>query len=227
MENTKTLFFVPGLGCDQRIFKHLIPLLKQPDLEVQHLEFIEPLNSNEPIVSYAQRVKESLSDPDTPCVIIGMSLGGMISVELAKILNCQQLILLSTIKHNSELPWYFKPLRVLPIYKLVPNWFTRKIVPRLAKLLGLFINREDSSAYYQMLNDRTDAHLKWARGAAINWNNQEYPKNCIHIHGTKDHIFKHKKVNPDYSIRGGTHNMVMNKPQELADIINNKMGWEE
>ncbi|MCP4440444.1 MAG: alpha/beta hydrolase [Aureispira sp.] len=224
MKSIKSLFFVPGLGCDRRIFEDLEPLLNHPNLDVQHLEFIEPIHSNERIPEYAQRLKESLPSPEEPCMIIGLSLGGMISVELSRLVNCQQLILISTMKHNSEAPWFFKPLRVVPIYKLVPSWFTRQMVPRLARTMGVS-NREDSLRYHAMLKDRTATHLRWARGAAVRWNNEEWPTDYVHIHGTKDHIFKHKKVKPDFTIEGGTHNMVMDRAEEIAAIINSKMGW--
>jgi hypothetical protein len=44
------------------------------------------------------------------------------------------------------------------------------------------------------------------------------------VHGTADRVLPHSKVVAcDYTIKGGTHFMIINKGEEISEIINKEL----
>jgi pimeloyl-ACP methyl ester carboxylesterase len=215
------IYLIPGLGTDIRIFSKLIPLLNNR-AEVECLEYREPVSRKESIPEYAQRLVNDIPPQEKPPILIGMSMGGAIATEMAKLVPHRQLVLISTYKHKSEVPLLFKVARWLPLYIFVPAWYVRIVVPFFARILGI-CNKEDSLGLKEMLKDRTSSHFAWARRAIIKWENEDYPEKYVHINGSKDHIFKKSKKQTTHTIQGGTHNMVMDKAEEIAEIINREV----
>ncbi|CAA6799394.1 MAG: Unknown protein [uncultured Aureispira sp.] len=211
------VYLIPGLGNDVRIFSNLIPLLLEQD--VCCLEHLEPLSVKESIESYAQRLVDGIPDLEEPPVLIGMSLGGTIATEMAKRMPYRKLILISSFKHQTEVPLLFKIGRKIPLYRFVPTWYIRLIVPLFAWLLGI-CTKEESKLLKLMLYARTASHFAWGREAVVHWDNMDYPAEFIHINGTKDHIFKRSEKQATHLIKGGTHNMVLDRAEEIAEIIN-------
>jgi pimeloyl-ACP methyl ester carboxylesterase len=211
------VYLIPGLGNDVRIFSRLIPLLHEQDITC--LEHLEPLNVKESIESYAQRLVDSIPELEEPPVLIGMSLGGTIATEMAKRMPHKKLILISTFKHHTEVPLLFRMGRKIPLYRLVPAWYIRLVIPMLAWMLRI-CTREESKLLKLMLCARSAAHFSWGREAIVHWNNMDYPAEFIHINGTKDHIFKRSEKQVTHLIKGGTHNMVLDRAEEIAEIIN-------
>lgn len=211
------VYLIPGLGNDVRIFSRLIPLLLEQD--VCCLEYLEPLSVRESIESYAQRLVDSISDVEEPPVLIGMSMGGAVATEMAKRMPFKELVLISSFKHQAEVPLLFKIARVFPLYRLIPAWYVRLMLPLFAWIFGI-CTKEDSQLLRLMLKDRSAAHFSWGREAIVHWDNKDYPSQYIHINGTKDHIFKRSEKQATHLIKGGTHNMVLDRAEEIAVIIN-------
>jgi len=215
------IYLIPGLGTDIRIFSKLIPLLNNRG-DIECLEYREPISRKESIPEYAERLVNDIPPQEKPPIFIGMSMGGTIATEMAKLVPHGQLVLISTYKHQSEVPLLFKIARLLPLYIFVPAWYIRIVVPFFARILGI-CNREDSLELKEMLKDRDPSHFSWGRRAIVNWNNEDYPENYIHINGSKDHIFKKSRKQTTHTIEGGTHNMVMDRAGEIAEIINREV----
>lgn len=215
------IYLIPGLGNDVRIFSRLIPLLSSKNIIC--LEHLEPLSVHESIEAYAQRLVDDLPELEEPPVLIGMSLGGTIATEMAKRMPYRKLVLISSFKHRTEVPFLFKIARILPLYRLFPAWYIRLILPFLAWMLRI-CTKEDSQLIKAMLNARSSAHFSWGRAAIVHWENEVHPSNFIHINGTKDHIFKKANEQATHLITGGTHNMVLDRSEEIAAIINQAIG---
>ncbi|SDF62642.1 Thioesterase domain-containing protein [Pedobacter terrae] len=81
-------YFISGLGADQRIFSRLKLSEK---ISIIHVEWINP-NKNETLEVYAERLSRII-DTSKPFALVGVSFGGMIAVELAKLLKPLQLLL--------------------------------------------------------------------------------------------------------------------------------------
>jgi esterase/lipase len=212
------IYCVPGLANDKRMFDNLSPLLISQD--IHFLEHLEPAHATESMSEYARRLSMSIDNHDEDSVIIGMSLGGIISVELSKILPMKKVFLISTIKHPNEFPWQIKMLKNLPLNKVkFPAWLIRKSVKPMTWLLGV-TDSKGRSHLQSMIDDACERHIAWAQYAAANWDNRLIPNHYVHIHGTKDEIFPASSVRASHFIEGGNHYMIMDRAQELAHIIN-------
>ncbi|RYU92309.1 alpha/beta hydrolase [Mucilaginibacter terrigena] len=214
----RKVYFISGLGADSRIFKYIL----LPDgYEKIPTHIIVP-NKKDTLSNYAEKIvlQYNISNCD---IVWGDSLGGMIAVEIAKQVRLDMVLLTSTIKTDSEAPWYFKIFRKLPVYELTPA--------KLITKLGAFVKpimrglaSEDAETIKSMLKNSTPEFLKWGAQAALNWRNDKIPDNCYHIIGDKDLVFPYKNIkNPTAVIKGGTHIMVFDKAAEinslLADIL--------
>lgn len=213
------IYLIPGLGTDKRIFSNLIPLLNAKEEDIECLEYREPLSLKESIPDYAKRLVAELPPQEEPPILIGMSLGGTIATEMSKLMPHKQLVIISSYKHQSEVPFLFKIARLLPLHIFVPAWYIRRTVPFFARILRI-CNKEDSLLLKKMLYDRSPRHFAWGRRAIVKWNNDHYPERFVHINGDKDHIFRKAQRQSTHTILGGTHNMVVDRAREVADIIN-------
>src|ERR1700761_2424746 len=108
-------YLIPGLGADSRIYNNIVI----DGYELIKLDWIEP-DSTDTLKSYAQKlILQYNIEPLS--AIVGNSLGGMIAIEIAKIIPAKKVILISSIKTAAEAPVYFSFFRALPVYKLIPG----------------------------------------------------------------------------------------------------------
>jgi pimeloyl-ACP methyl ester carboxylesterase len=133
-------YCIPGLGTDHRIFQKLIPQL--PFEEVEFLDYEEALTvAGEGIEGYAERLANKLRSNENldkkKRVIIGLSLGGFVAVELAKKIPYQKLILISSIKHKDERPWILNLGKKLPLYNWMPAWLSRLLPAWASRITGV------------------------------------------------------------------------------------------
>lgn len=214
------IYCIPGLGTDRRIFDKLAPLLSIQD--IHFLEHLPPLHLKETLVEYARRLSRTIENHPIDSVVIGMSLGGMIAVELSKLLPFRKVFLISTIKHHTEHPWYFSALQKLPIQNLASHRLIRAFTRPVTWLLRV-TDRTGRTHLQNMVNDRDDDHFKWGHNAAIHWRNTDFPEDCIHIHGSKDELFPMRSTRPHHTIKHGNHYMIMDRADEIASIINDEL----
>ncbi|HEY8781422.1 MAG TPA: alpha/beta hydrolase [Mucilaginibacter sp.] len=206
------IFLIPGLGADSRIFKNLY----LDELEVIYTNSIEP-GKTDTLETYAQKliyqyhiVKQS--------IIIGSSLGGMIAVEIAKIIPLKKVILISSIKTINEAPWYFSLFRVLPVYKVIPGKLFASMDFLVEPIFGKMAKAE-KKLFMDMLKKTSPVFLKWAMGAVLKWDNKIVPPNVYHITGDKDLVFNYKRIKDAIIVKGGTHMMVFDKANEINKIL--------
>jgi pimeloyl-ACP methyl ester carboxylesterase len=207
----ETVYFISGLGADERAFSFMDLSFCNPVF----IKWIKP-GFNETIAAYAARLKEQI--PGDHAVIVGLSFGGMISVELAKQFAVKKIILLASAKTGEEIPPYLRVMRWLPFHKLASPAFLRAGNHFAYRLMGIH-KRADKIVFTRMLKEADDDFLKWAIDRIINWRNRVIPRDTIHIHGDKDIMLPKMFVKADYTIRGGEHLMVMNKPKEIEEIL--------
>ena len=97
------VYFISGLGADWRMFQ----FLKLPDHIAQYqVKWLEPLSFDEPLENYAKRLVPQIDDP-TP-ILVGFSFGGLVAIELAKIIKPLRTIVISSLATRYALPWYYK-----------------------------------------------------------------------------------------------------------------------
>ncbi|MET3980007.1 pimeloyl-ACP methyl ester carboxylesterase [Mucilaginibacter sp. UYP25] len=212
------VYLIAGLGADSRLFKNI----KLPaGYEAIFVDWFVP-KLNDTLTTYSQSIINQYHIGDK-AIVIGVSLGGMISVEIAKQVKLDKVVLISSIKTDSEAPWYFSFFRNLPVYKAIPG----KLMTHLGFLIrGMFgkMSSDDLALFKSMLRNSSPVFIKWAMRAVLYWRNDMEVSNLYHIIGDKDLVFPHQNIkNPTAVIVGGTHIMVFDRADEintlLADIL--------
>ena len=207
----KELYIFSGLGADERIFMRL----DFSNFKTTFIKWIKPIQ-NEPIEEYATRLLAQISSKRP--ILVGVSFGGIMAVEVAKLINPENLILISSVKTKYEIPFYFRfagflnlqkvlPLKLLKSSNFITYWFfgvSSKFEKQLLK---------------QILVDTDSTFLTWAIGQLIHWKNQNVPKKFIHIHGTSDRILPLKFVDFDKKVKNGGHLMTISKSIEMNKYL--------
>lgn len=205
------IYIISGLGADKRMFQYF----SFEGYEVVHLDWISPLE-NENLQHYAFRISENINNENA--ILIGLSFGGMLAIEISKIKKFKKIFLLSSAKTKHEIPFYLRLLGKLNVLKIIPVSFLRKV-----NFLTYFVFGAKTDAEKVLLKDiikNTEVtFLKWALHEIINWKNENYPENVIHIQGNRDLILPHYFVKYNYLVEGGTHFMTLNQSKKIEKLI--------
>jgi pimeloyl-ACP methyl ester carboxylesterase len=215
---SRTIYCISGLGTDERIFAKLQPV-------GYNLKYIPQLlpDSQETISNYAARLAEFIKEDNA--ILLGVSFGGMLGIEISKIKPIQKLIIISGIKSSNELPRWMKMVGILKLNRVLPvrsYKFTERIDNNR---LGITTDEEKELA--RALRQAADkGHMEWGVNEIFNWRNTWIPQNVTHIHGDKDRIFPLSRVKADFIIEGATHLLVYNRADEVNKCICKILGIE-
>jgi pimeloyl-ACP methyl ester carboxylesterase len=211
----ETIYCISGLGADEKIFSNL----HFKGYTLKHLPWLRP-HKNEKIESYAGRMASSI-EHSSP-ILLGVSFGGMIGIEIARQMELKKLILVSSIKSSAELPRWMKLAGRLKLNKILPNrslTFTERIDNR-----RLGVSNEDEKQMARAYRKSADSvYIDWAIHQIINWNNDWQPPHIAHLHGDSDKIFPVKKITGARIIKGGTHMMIYNRSKEISQYISEEL----
>ena len=212
----KKLYLIPGQGADGRLFKNL----QLEDYDTTILEFIRP-EKKEDMASYARRMASRI-DTSKPFFLLGVSLGGMVAVEISKFLQPEKTIIISSIKGKREIPGRYKIFRKLPLHRLLGGRFY-KWGTRIAQPMFEPLEAENKELFHAMVKAKDPKFMKRAIRCIVEWENEVIPENILHIHGTDDHTLPYKSVNADITIDGGTHMMVLRRGEEISGILKDNL----
>lgn len=208
------LYFVPGLAASPKIFEYIT--LPEALFELHFLAWKIPLSIEESIESYAKRMCEEIRHPNP--VLIGVSFGGIMVQEMSKHITCKKVILISSIKNNTELPKRFKIVQATKIYKLFPAKFFANIEDYTAYFLGDYLKKR-AKLYELYLSVRNPMYLHWAIYHVLHWQQTESLNNIAHIHGIDDPVFPIKNIKNCIEIKDGTHAMILMKAKQISKHI--------
>jgi pimeloyl-ACP methyl ester carboxylesterase len=168
----------------------------------------------ESLKDYASRLFKATKLPDD-YNLLGVSFGGMIAAEFAKIKQPRNLFLVSTVSNSSEMPLQFRFGKLIPLHKITPTFLLKSANFITYYLFGVK-TQEDKQLLSQILKDTDPDFLRWAMNAMLHWNNTV--KQGIKIHGSKDRMLPAKgKI--DYLVDQGGHFMIVNKADEIQAIV--------
>lgn len=208
-----TVYFISGQAADETLFENLV---LPSHINVQYIHWIKPLK-NESLINYCKRLSQQI-DASNDFVLVGVSLGGIVSIELNKIIQPKQTIIISSIATKKELRPLLKIVRLLKIHKIVPGGFYKWYSPILNWYFGTETERE-KELLRRYTSSATKNYMKWAVNEILNWQNETRPENLFHIHGAKDRIFPYRCSHANVLIKDGTHLMVHNRADEISRIL--------
>lgn len=211
----KVVYCISGLGTDEKIFSNL----QCEGYELRHIPWLRP-HKNETIEAYAMRMAKHIHHQSP--ILLGVSFGGMIGIEIARHLPVKKLILVSSIKSKTELPRWMKMAGKLKLNMLLPlrNFnFTEKIDNR-----RLGVSNEEERLMANAYRKSADSvYVEWAIHQVLNWSNDWEPAHIARIHGDKDKIFPIRKITNAHIIEGGTHMMIYNRAAEISKYIKEEL----
>lgn len=206
-------YFIPGLGTDERLFQ----FQKRDGLEFEVLNWIPPVG-RESIEEYAKRFSEFIAEKPGHFNLLGVSLGGMIAVEISKYKEPANLILVSSVKNEQEMPGWIKAFRYFPLQKLIPGYWYKNIGVWFIKRFGN-LALPGSKHFLRMLQDAHPEFISWALQRVIYWKNQHCPDHPVHIHGKKDNIFPIGRIEKPIVIENAGHTLIMANATALNQYL--------
>lgn len=213
------IYLMPGMAANPSIFEYF----KLPEEEYT----LHPLTWKIPDITdsleeYAKKMLLEIKEENP--VLIGVSFGGVVVQEMAKYIPYKKLIIISSVKSKAELPRRMRFSRALGLYNLAPVSLVRNIDTLANYAIGDKLKHK--VALYQKYLSITDpVYLTWALEQMVCWDQTNYLKDLIHIHGTADPVFPYKYIDKCIPVKGGTHAMVISKckwfNKNLPKIIEN------
>ncbi|RDI09816.1 alpha/beta fold hydrolase [Flavobacterium sp. AG291] len=208
------VYFMPGLAASPKIFENI--KLPEDKFEMFYLEWCLPEN-NESIVDYAARIVKNIKHENP--VLIGVSFGGVLVQEMAKLIKTRKVIIISSVKCNTEFPRRMKFAKMTRAYRFFPTGLMVK-VDWLGKVaVGNNMISKRLNLYEKFLSVRDKKYLDWAFKTIINWDRCEPDTSVVHIHGDADEVFPPKYVKDYIPVKGGTHIMIINKYKWLNENL--------
>jgi pimeloyl-ACP methyl ester carboxylesterase len=198
-----------GLGADKRVFD----FLDLHGFKLIHIEWIKPLE-DEKIESYARRLL--LQIKTSRPTMIGVSFGGIIAIEMAKYIEMNKLILISSVKTRADIPFRYRLAGNLWMNKLIPAALYRKANFVAYWLFGVK-KKKEKELLKAIMDDADNDFVDWATRKIVTWKNEKQVPNVVTIHGTADRIFPFKQA--DYTVKKGGHLMVVSKADEVGRIL--------
>ncbi len=208
--------FIPGLGADERLFK----LLNLSGCNCHYLQWKKPTNEIG-IKEYLPLLIDQLPAFDSPPILVGVSLGGIMAMEWREIYPVQKTILISSVKNRDEVPGYFSLFEKFRIYKALPPTLLKKGNILVKPFISDTSNKEAMKIFNAMIHDADDDFIKWGLNVVMKWKKKKSEtSDLIQIHGNADHIFPLRYIlKPDYVIEDGRHDMVLSKADEVSNIL--------
>lgn len=208
------VYFMPGMAASSSIFERI--QLPTSTFEIHLLEWLIP-EKEETIEHYAQRISKDITHENV--ILVGVSFGGILVQEMKQFVKPKKVIIISSVKSNTELPRGMKIAKTTKAYKLIPTKLIENI-DNLAKFtFGSSILKQKLKLYEKFLSVRDKVYLDWAIEQIINWKRIKIDPEVIHIHGDKDEVFPIKHIKNAIIVKGGTHVMILTKYRWLSDNL--------
>ncbi|MEO5991502.1 MAG: alpha/beta hydrolase [Ferruginibacter sp.] len=207
------VYFISGLGADKRVFKNIH---LNNNFQPEYLDWIQP-NKSETLKEYSLRLALKINFAE-PFALVGLSMGGMVAVEIAKQYKVKKLILLSSVPTSNELPLLYKLSSRFKFHKMLPTILFKSA--SVLKWVFITDTNENKKLMRQIIIDSDTYFVKWALNAIVSWKNDEVPEKLFHIHGDDDFLLPLKNTSATHVVKGGSNMMVLNQAQKISFIIN-------
>jgi pimeloyl-ACP methyl ester carboxylesterase len=206
------IYFIPGIGADYRLFLHL----RLPEgYEPAYIHWIPPIKK-ERLSDYAYRLTQQI-DTTEPFVLAGLSLGGIMAVEIAKRIPTVSTILISSVPVSGDLPRLYRIAGALQLGRLIPASLLK-----LAAIIKHSIWMRSAAGrrlMRQVIRAGDDRFIRWAMSAVLKWRNTIIPQPLYHIHGGRDEVFPIRLTTPTHIYPKGDHMFLISHPEAVNNFL--------
>lgn len=196
---------------DVRIFQQLLPRLANASI----VPWIKPENG-ESLEHYSKRLADTLNVTE-PVVLCGVSLGGIVAMEVARWLDAKVCVLISSIRHPGELPPWLR------MWRFIGNRTGERVLNGVGAAAKLFPSsvRSLTTLRLSKLAGQKGSWHRWATTAVLGWTPSDSPRAApiVQIHGDRDATFPIRYLKPDIVIAGGDHVMALTHAERLAELL--------
>jgi pimeloyl-ACP methyl ester carboxylesterase len=216
MEGSPTLLLFPGLGADPRVFA---PQQSLPFPLVLG-SWPEPESPTETLVHYSHRVADQVGLRDH-LYIGGVSLGAMVALEAASLLNARGVILIGGCTSGRQISPLFRS--VLAASAAMPRRFLRPslLLSPLAFLIFERLSRQHRRLMTRVLREHSPEQTRWSCRAILEWEccamKPDVP--LYSIHGQEDKVIPLQNVQVDRVVPKGRHLINLQCADEVNRVI--------
>ncbi len=213
------LIFLPGIGANHLLFSKTLAAFPQGKVPAWQV----PL-PKESLQHYAKRWASSFQSG--PYVLVGMSFGGMVALELAKWVNTQSVVLLSSCWHSQAIRPYFR--RWEKISRWLPDFLMRPLLrtlgpPVTARRQGIS-SAAEINLLIQMSREIDLPFARWAAFSAATWqcdlpSEQQQPYRLFALHGRKDVVIPLVEAPWVEVVEDGRHLLPLTHPDRVNAVI--------
>lgn len=210
------VFLITGFGLDKRAFSPL-HLPKDPYRLIDLVSILK----GETLQTYAWRLAKEMG-LKAGDIVGGVSLGGMLALEMAKIIQVRGVILIASTTH----PRYIRNpfLKLARIAPYIPNFLIRqifKMVPRVLKWQRM-LSPEGQSLLTEIMGAFPPQLLRQFPPLVKNWQGCAPPLNFLRIHSDGDWMIKPDGFAENKTIlKGKNHLITVSHPKEVRAFILN------
>lgn len=204
------LLLLPGLSGDPRVFAKQVSAF--PNANV--IEWLPPERS-ECLASYAQQIAEKYSSGQ-PCVVAGVSFGGIVALEVVKHLPAKACVLIASARRVRNLPLSLRVLR--PVARLIPTAALSGLIRRGSVSAAATLPRV--RARTRRLAPDAMAFRQWAFQELLRWQAPE-DLTCplYQVHGEFDTTFPLDRETTTDVVVGGGHLISVTHADEVNAVL--------
>lgn len=206
------LYIISGLGAG---FKVLEKIKFNAALEIHFIDWLIP-TTNESFQDYVLRMAEFVDETED-YFLLGYSFGGILVQEIHKLKPAKKVVIMGSIKSDSEKSMVLNAGRISRVNKLMPTRLYSSIPAETYGFVRKFFDPSNSK-FMELFEVRDPYYLKWSVDSVLAWKMEALP-DIVQILGEKDIIFPLKYSHPDYIIKGGTHLFPYIKHKEVSTIL--------
>jgi pimeloyl-ACP methyl ester carboxylesterase len=211
------IYAISGLGANERVFDKLtLPA----NYNLIFIPWLLP-HENESMENYAERMAQGISHSED-FVLLGLSFGGIVAQEVARIKKPKILLLFNTVKSDAEKPLWIRVNKYLKLYRNFPYSLLNR-GPLISWFSGfmqlLNSHRPNLDELYSM---RDELYTRWAFEQMAWWDRQEeLTCEVYHFHGNLDIVFPYWNIKNAIKINGGGHLSIYVKANDVSAKLRN------
>ncbi len=202
-DNKIHLYLMPGMAANSTIFEGL--RLPENQFELHFLDWFIPEREMD-LRTYAQKMLEKVNHPSP--VLLGVSFGGLLVQEMAKLTVTKKVIIISSVKDKKEMPKRMIFAKYTKAHKLLPTGMVSNIELLAKYAFGENVTKR-LDLYKKYLSVRDKDYMDWAIDKMINWDGKRELDNLVHIHGEKDNVFPISNIKDCIKVKNGKHAMIV------------------
>lgn len=199
------VYFMPGMAANPSIFRNID--LPSAQFEQHLLEWFVPEEGMQ-LSEYALEMSKKIRHENP--VLVGVSFGGMLVQEMARHVSARKVVVVSSVKHESELPKRMIFAKYTKIHKLLPTGLVNNVELLAKYAFGETVTKR-LKLYEEYLSIRDKYYIDWSIDQIVNWRQGYCPDCMVHIHGENDAVFPIGNIKDCIPVKNGTHTMIIHR----------------